>query len=543
MKLLKVFEKSSSNNATMVALQLLKKLNVSVTYTSAINSIEYHPDFPSLLSISDSLSRWKVDNLALKVSPDKLHELPVPFVAHLKKGSGYFTLVTKVSNEFTYHVSENGKESQQSFNEFIKEWSGVVLLAEVTKKSGEENYDLESKKELIENLRIPIIVAINLLLVALYIFVNVQNGILTSLLPTLLLLLKLSGCFITGLLLWFELDRSNPVLKEICTGGKVTSCEAVLKSKAAKILGWVSWSEIGFFYFSGGFLFLLASVSESTAAFILLSWMNLFVLPYTIFSIIYQWKVAKQWCPLCLSIQALLILEGVISYFGYWNKDLNFQESLILNTFSGFVLFTIPIFFWLYIKPVLSKLQKLNQIEKDQKRLKSNPNVLNALLKKQKRIEIDTNGLGITIGNPKAENTLVKVCNPLCAPCSRSHLIIEEILKRNENVKVQIIFNVASYYDDNIANIVRHFMTLYQGQYSYPIQEVLDKWYNADQKEYSSFALKYQIKEDLALQNDSLDKMYEWCNKMDIGFTPTFFINGYQLPNDYRLEDLKYMLQ
>jgi protein-disulfide isomerase len=34
--------------------------------------------------------------------------------------------------------------------------------------------------------------------------------------------------------------------------------------------------------------------------------------------------------------------------------------------------------------------------------------------------------------------------------------------------------------------------------------------------------------------------MDQWCNKVGIEFTPTFFINEYQLPEIYNLEDLKY---
>lgn len=39
-----------------------------------------------------------------------------------------------------------------------------------------------------------------------------------------------------------------------------------------------------------------------------------------------------------------------------------------------------------------------------------------------------------------------------------------------------------------------------------------------------------------------MDEMKVWCQKMGIVFTPTIFINGYQLPNAYNIENLQYFL-
>ena len=44
-------------------------------------------------------------------------------------------------------------------------------------------------------------------------------------------------------------------------------------------------------------------------------------------------------------------------------------------------------------------------------------------------------------------------------------------------------------------------------------------------------------------QSYKLDKMRDWCDKMEINFTPTYFINGYQLPEIYNLDDLKYLFK
>ncbi len=121
----------------------------------------------------------------------------------------------------------------------------------------------------------------------------------------LLLLIKLAGIAATTLLLIYEIDKSNAFVKSICTAGKQTNCAAVLQSKASKILG-MSWSEAGFFYFASTFLFLLFPGISFMAKICLLSIANCLAAPYILFSVYYQWKVVKQWCPLCLTVQAVL---------------------------------------------------------------------------------------------------------------------------------------------------------------------------------------------------------------------------------------------
>lgn len=62
-----LLERKANSNASLVTLKLLKELNVPVTASTVIDTIESHPDYPNLYSISDSLEKWKVENLALKV--------------------------------------------------------------------------------------------------------------------------------------------------------------------------------------------------------------------------------------------------------------------------------------------------------------------------------------------------------------------------------------------------------------------------------------------------------------------------------------------
>jgi hypothetical protein len=77
MKLLSLFSKKE--NAVEITGLLLSALKVSVTITTLEKELEEHPDYPSLLSVSDVLSSYGVENIAFASSIEKLAGMPVPY--------------------------------------------------------------------------------------------------------------------------------------------------------------------------------------------------------------------------------------------------------------------------------------------------------------------------------------------------------------------------------------------------------------------------------------------------------------------------------
>ena len=65
----------------------LKLLNVKVNASAVNETLQNHPDWPSLLCISDSLKKWNVPNGAGKIDVTNIDELPTPF-SSLKEKPG-----------------------------------------------------------------------------------------------------------------------------------------------------------------------------------------------------------------------------------------------------------------------------------------------------------------------------------------------------------------------------------------------------------------------------------------------------------------------
>ncbi|MBK6380594.1 MAG: vitamin K epoxide reductase family protein [Chitinophagaceae bacterium] len=136
------------------------------------------------------------------------------------------------------------------------------------------------------------------LFIGLMTFMFIDNaGAVNILEATIIIVIKLLGLGITVLLLIYEIDKTNSFVKNICTAGKQTNCDAVLNSKAGKILG-MGWGEVGFFYFAATTLFLLLPGLAFTNKLPWLAIAGTLAAPYILFSIYYQWRVVKQWCPL-----------------------------------------------------------------------------------------------------------------------------------------------------------------------------------------------------------------------------------------------------
>lgn len=527
--------------ATIAFLKLLK---VKVNNTTVNETLQNHPDWPSLLCISDSLNKWHVPNAAGRIDKNDIEQLPMPLIAHTHNREVPLSIVTEVTDtEIFFYQSNYTRLKKETKEEFLAKWHGIYLIAEPNEHSGEVGYRKKRKQSFFKQL-VPAIAGIVLLSISFLLLekIVVAAKTATSFFPASIYLqyiISLAGIIITSLLLWYEIDKNNPALKKICTGIAKANCNAILTSKQAKIFSWLSWSEAGFFYFTGGLLTLL--FAEDPAFNIpVIGWLNILAAPYIIFSLYYQWRTAKQWCPLCLIVQFLLFTGAVNSIAGNFLHTIPVR-SVPANLFIVLYYLT-PVLIWYSAKPYILRLQKEKTTRREYLRIKFNAEIFNTLLKKQNQLTHSADGLGITLGNPAATNELVKVCNPYCGPCSKAHPEIEKLLEENSNLKIRIIFTATTNEEDKIALPVKHLLAIADKNNEALTKKALDDWYLADKKDYDAFAAKYPMSGEIKQQNSKVKAMDNWCKAMEIMFTPTLFIKGFKLPDAYSIEDLTYFL-
>ena len=230
--------------------QTVKQLGINFTKNTLKNTFKFHPDYPSLSTLSDVLSEWKVDNLAVKISPQQLQEITYPAIAHLEDGrEGYFVLVQSFKNQqVSYWDSEKGNVTE-TLELFTSKWQGVILLLKKSEHSGEPDFEKVSRKETFGNIE-KWLGFTTLGLIALGVFAiadNWQNA--------LLWLIVGLGTGISTILLLGEYGIKSPTIEKLCNLNNQTNCDTVLTSSGSKLFQHFSWAEVGFCYFVGTSIF------------------------------------------------------------------------------------------------------------------------------------------------------------------------------------------------------------------------------------------------------------------------------------------------
>ncbi len=535
-----MFNRFEPNVKTTIA--FLKLLNVKVTDTTVDETLQNHPDWPSLLCISDSLNKWNLPNAAGRIEISEIDQLPTPFMAYTGRFDNSLEIVSDVSeSKVLLYSTKKDKLITENKADFLNRWNGIYLIAEKNEKSGEKNYELNKRNSFLKCL-IPASLLILLTIISLlFLQRNIELSDISSIIPVYFqYLILFIGIIVTSLLLWYEIDSNNPILHKVCTGIVKGNCDAILSGRQSKVFSWLSWSEVGFFYFVGGLLTLLfaGTLTDSIAT---VGCLNVLALPYTVFSIYYQGRVAKQWCVLCLSVQALLLFGGInVIASGFLLSVWDLQLSVISKSI---LLYLTPVLLWYVLKPYLLKLQEAKNTRREYLRIKFNSEIFETLFKKQNQITVPTDGIGIDFGNPNANNILVKVCNPYCGPCAIAHPKIEKLLEEITDLKIKIIFATPNAPEHDAYKPVAHLLAIRdQDKNGEIMKQSLNDWYLAEKKDYEKFATKYPINTDHEKQAYKIEAMYNWCKEMEIIATPTIFINGYQLPSVYDIGDLQYFL-
>jgi hypothetical protein len=511
------------HNIIFVCNKLLKKLNIKVSLVTIRKDFDVHPEFPGLLAISDCLVKWGIENSAFKISKEnlKFEDLSYPLIAHLTEKGGHFILLESGDQNYMTFSDENHNRQRITKVDFLKRWSGVLLYANSNGNGGEKKYYQNQLLYLLGLLRFPTAM---LLTATILTYLVLKSPV--SLYHILMFSAKFAGMVVSMILLNSTINSNNPLMRNLCGQGDNSDCNTILRSEASKITSWLSWSEVGFIYFSATLIYLVLNPINSV-----LFWYNILALPYTVYSIFYQYA-KKNWCILCCSVQVLLwiefLLNATLIHEG-WN------QFALIDLIKSTVIFFIPIMIWTYLKPLLVAAAQLKPANQQLKKFKYNRDLFMQMLTDQPRYAIDMNLSPVVLGNEDAQNIITVVSNPFCRPCADVHRYIDEWLNTDSRIKVNILFATTSQ-NDSPKN---KFLNKLNNREL--VSRALNEWYESNNKNYMEWALNFPLEADQNSQTIT-DKQNAWCEMADIISTPTILLNGYKIPVTYQLEDLKYFL-
>lgn len=514
----------------------LKDLNIPISRKYVEKRIASHPDYPSLLSISDTLDQLGIPHGAVRVEKENLAELPVPYLLHLKRGRGEF---------FTIKRSEDLEKNP----DILDAWDGVVLLAE----AGEMPEDEENRISLAREKAVRSAIVLSLLSAScVFTLLLLQNF---SMINLLLLATAAAGILLGYLLIAKDLGITYEAVESFCRTGQKSSCDEVLRSEEAKVFGEISLSDVVLSYFT--FQFIVAGffipVWENVAFLWVLAAGGVLALPTVGYSLYVQGIKLKSWCRLCLLVDAVLLVQATL--FGWlivtglltWS-DINLWAaglSLFLLLATGSLIFLV--------KNRIKEGVRAESAERAASRIKNDPVVFTHLLVQEKQADdIPLEG-EITIGDPHAPVRILMAASLGCGPCKEGFEKSAKLVTRYpEKVNLSIRFLMPAGDEDGETGPGRYILSYWNKQIhrkdhtseqgTMKTVELIRDWYAL--KNLDLFKEKYPQRSNG--HDDTVEQWAsrhaEWFDKAGLKGTPTFFVNGYKLPEQYRIENLGYLV-
>lgn len=487
--------------------------------------IESHPSYPSLHAITGVLDHFNIENIAAEVpvNLETLLQLPDTFIGQIQTQSGKdLVTISKLKNKKQYNLFSNSKNEVLTEAKFLEKFTGIIVAVE----KDETKQDVKNNRTLIEVILFAVLcIATSLLLITRNI--GIANIIF--------IIISIIGVVASLSILKQELGESSIIGDAFCSGyNEKKDCDAVLTSKGAAIIKGHKLSDLSVIYFSG---LLISSLLMKN--FNLLYLISFLALPITFYSIFYQYKVVKSWCTLCLSIVALLWLNGIVAATQVTSFSINFYDLLMVT--ASFVVVYMA---WMYIKPLVKEVTGLKKEKITFIKFKRNFNLFESLLQTSNTLNTAINSSEeIILGNKNASLQITVITNPFCGHCKPVHNIVNDILNRySEAVKIVIRFNV--HISDTASSgvqVTAKLLELYNQDKTEDCKKAMDDIYEG--MEVKKWLSKWNKVEDLDQYFNVLKMQKDWCNTNAINFTPAILINGKSFPKEYDRTDLIFFIE
>ncbi len=503
--------------------QYLERENISIDKTEFLFQVQSHPDYPTLLSISDTLTFFDIENGVLKLDFDSFEFLPNRFVTFLDDSSQLY--LVERTQDHTYIYFDSNKIKSLDLFQLKNNWREIVFLVE---KPETEIIEKSNRKRI--QLLFPALCTI-LLFVVLFLLKVDLKVYLFFIFPTVRIIFSIAS-------LKNLFGTKSDFFNNFCNISSTSSCSDVLSSKKWKLFEYINLSDVSFVFFVFQFfLFFFSIIINSINDFFQIQKIFLsLAMPVILLSIYYQMKIEKKWCPICLSISLILIVELVfihLLFSGDSRLSINYISITALN-------FSLVSYGWYIGRDSLTEHKNLKEFQLKANRFMRNYPLFKSSLLFKPKVELVNSP--IVLGNDSCKTEITIITSPFCGHCKTAHFILEKIYESHrEDIKIKIIINT------NIDNqtekkkvFFRILLSIYLQKGEREFIDALNYWFNNQSIEL--WLEKYKMK----YNQEQIDYLYRvsniWCEQNRFTFTPAIFINGYIYPKTHYREDLKFYI-
>ncbi|GAA4774230.1 MULTISPECIES: vitamin K epoxide reductase family protein [Flavobacterium] len=499
----------------------LKKENIEIDETEFLFQMQSHPDFPSLLTISDTLSFFNIENTAIRIDFQEIELLPNNFIASLKEEDNRPRLCAVEKKDNFYLLLWDNEVLSVSKEELQKRWTDIVLIISDSKSERNQPLKKDFSFFLIYVLCFILLIQFKIDIVAKFFFI-----------------FPLLGVFLSIAALKDLFGVENNLINNLCNITSSSNCSEVVNSSKWKIFRYINFSDLSIVFF----------VSQMTAYFIFCFALSLadffsiqfFLLtgsfPIIIISLFYQKFVEKKWCPICVMLISILSLEFFyLLRFEIFSLSVSFQ-----SIFFYIALVSMIIFLWKIIKKQLIDVKELKEFRLKSNRFQRNYEIFkNTLVSKEKKLLPES---PIVFGNKESKTQIAIITHPFCKFCEEAHEILEQILlKYHDHIQIQVIFKVDFENSDEKAKLFfKKLLGIYFSKGKQEFRKAIKYWYKF--KSIEKWTSESLIVEDFDKMDDLLIKQNEWCSVNNVNYTPAIFVNGYEYPKLYERENLEFFI-
>lgn len=496
-------------------------LNVNYTKHFVRKLYQEHPHKNNMYGLKRMLDVYGVKSLGVRIDTFDPSKLNYPCIIHTY---GEFVIGVNCNTDTITYLHQ-GRETTITHEEFGRFWTGNALVVEATTNAIEPNFR--------QNLREALILKIKTYSIPLMLVLIIMSSITSrvseiSNIDVARIVLSSIGIVVCSMLIEKQLFGKSHYGDRVCSLFHHADCNSILDGDMAKIFG-ISWSEIGLGYFAANLL-LLSVYPASSFCVAIINWI---AMCYGIWSIYYQWFIAKSWCTLCVITQIIIWAIGIITVVQHNAIPFELDLFIVLATV---IVFTISILVVHQYSTAYLINEERARATQQYHAIKANKSVARLLITEGEYYETTPDDSAIIFGNPKAKICVTVLSNPHCNPCARMHKQIEQLLDLSgDGICIQYIF---SSFDKYLEDSCRYLISCYLCNSTSEALKIFSSWYTKDKFDYKEVIKKEKASLHSKIIEEEMDKHRAWRKRTSLNATPIVLVNGYKLPNEYELIDL-----
>ena len=498
--------------------------------------LKEHPDFPSFLAFQYVLKRMGKESFAIHIGYEELLTIPLPCLVHVYTNVDLFLCVDKITSEYVQIKYEDGSVEKIARADFLTMWDGNALL--IDEKPVNIHIPYKDKlTAIVENLRIPLFIFSLLLTFAAVLWVKNEADI-----SFYFYLLGILGGVTSSILLFIQqTDKYNIFVKRLCSannGKDKVDCSSILDFKDAYFLGLISWTDVGVVYFTT--LLLLIFLFSFDVSKTIINILSIMSMGYVCYSITYQKFIAKKWCTLCLSVQAVFVFLFILSLCTF--KTIDIQELYSINTVICLVAeVLIVLTTYMIVKPLIVNSKQYIALRQKFNQLIFDDSIIQYTFSQAKYIEdFNRTHHSICIGNENAKDTLTLVFSPICVPCIKELQALLPIIKRKKEVNLKLIFLLDEKRHPESLIIAKRLVQSYIHEPEMFVDILLNYVTKYPISKNNLLTPKTSIIQE-ELIDDTLREQKKWCLKHKFFSTPVLIANNRIFPHYYEVKDIDYL--